>query len=109
MSRPVLDVDTGPLVFSAGPTADTRRLRVDGAISDIVLHRAALPPCTAPADTPENNFDIFWQTYRENYPFFALHGVDWDRTRAEYRPKITSATTPEQLAAILQSMIEPLH
>ena len=23
------------------------------------------------------NFDVFWQTFRDHYPFFPLYGVDW--------------------------------
>ncbi|GAA5150196.1 hypothetical protein GCM10023321_15090 [Pseudonocardia eucalypti] len=111
-SQPVLDVDSGLLTVSAGQTPDTRRLRVDGAISDIVLQRVDRMPevCSAPpANTPVHNFDIFWQAFHENYPFFALHNVNWDEQRARFRPRVNDATTPAQLHALFVEMIKPLE
>ncbi len=111
-SSQVLDVDSGLLTISAGRSPDAMRLRVDGAISDIMLRRAPTAPqvCTEPdADTALTNFDIFWQTFREHYPFFALHGVDWDVVRERFRPRITETTTPKQLHALFVEMIRPLH
>jgi hypothetical protein len=110
-SLPVLDVDSGLLTISTGRAPDVIRLRVDGAISDIVLHRAASAPATCatpPANTPLNNFDIFWETFREHYPFFALHDMDWDAARTRFRPRVTDATTRAQLHAIFIEMIKPL-
>ncbi|MDX1488852.1 MAG: S41 family peptidase, partial [Acidiferrobacterales bacterium] len=54
-------------------------------------------------------FDVFWQTYFEHYPFFAMKGVDWEAVRHEYRPQITTETTNEELFEIFQKMIEPLQ
>jgi C-terminal processing protease CtpA/Prc len=55
------------------------------------------------------NFDIFWTTFEEHYPFFAMHGIDWRTVRDTYRPKITDRTTAEELFGVFKSMIEPLH
>ena len=60
------------------------------------------------ADTPLNNFDVFWQTYAEHYPFFELRGVDWNGTREMYRPQIDEQTSERELFDILQEMIIPL-
>jgi hypothetical protein len=30
---------------------------------------------------PLGTFDVFWTTYAENYPFFALKGIDWNAVR----------------------------
>lgn len=125
------------LLFSAGShevRADGTRTFTDndGTISTITLARAAgratwridanvnsraltklpaLPAaCSAPTpNTPAEVFDIFWRTFAENYPFFALHGVDWNGVYAKYRPMVTAKTTPTQLTDILAAMIEPLH
>src|SRR4051812_31373604 len=52
----------------------------DGSVGDRHLWRlprlpgeCAQPPATGPLAT----FDVFWQTYADNYPFFAAKGVDW--------------------------------
>ncbi len=89
------------------------RLSHDGSVGHVELRRVhALPSrCgdpEAPKD-PRSVFDVFWRTYKENYPFFSLHGVDWDAQRARYLPRITEHTTPEQLFTILRDMIQPLH
>jgi len=110
-SLPVLDVDSGLLTISAGRKRDVKRLRVDGAISDIVLARAVAEPptCAKRHNTPLHNFDVFWETFREQYPFFALKGVDWDAMRSRFRSRITNSTTPAQLFAIFVEMIKPLE
>ena len=97
--------------FIPGAPGDEARLHVDGAASDIVLHRAAAKPklCDQPPpDTPQSNYAIFWQTYAENYAFFDLRHIDWQSADRKFRPQVTAATTPAQLFDILQQMIEPL-
>lgn len=44
-----------------------------------------------------------WTTFAEHYPFFALHGMDWQAVRTKYRPRVTAATKPEELFAVLQN------
>jgi hypothetical protein len=84
-----------------------------GAIADVELMRVNVKPapCLQPplADTPINNFDVFTSTYAENYPFFRLKNVDWDRVTAMYRQRVTSETTPTQLLEIFKSMFLPLQ
>jgi Peptidase family S41 len=95
--------------------ADNNRLimHVVGTIADIDLVRVAAKPapCLRPtvADTPINNFDVFAATYAENYPFFRLKHVDWDRVTASNRRRVTAETTPAQLLDILKSMFLPLQ
>ncbi|KUL33943.1 peptidase S41 [Streptomyces sp. NRRL F-4489] len=103
--------DAAPLtVAPAGP--DRARM----AFADNAGHRALrrtgpLPKrCTAPPPRdPRAVFDVFWQTYAENYPFFRAKRIDWDAVRARYRPRITARTTHAELFAVLRAMIEPLH
>lgn len=103
----------GDLVrFVPGPSADDARVHLDGAASDIILHRIAAKPkaCEQKAeDNPQSNYAIFWQTFAENYAFFDLHHMDWREVDRQFRPQVTSATKPEELFRILQQMIEPLH
>lgn len=67
--------------FPNRPTTDTTRMHVDGTASDILLQRTSerTGRCGLPTDnTPQANYAIFWQTFRENYPFFrvAPHGLE---------------------------------
>ncbi|MFJ3423178.1 S41 family peptidase [Streptomyces sp. NPDC086082] len=76
------------------------------------LHRIeSLPPaCTThlPED-PVTSFDVFWQSFEENYPFFAAKGVDWRAVRAEYRPRVHADTSRAELFDIFSAMVRPLH
>jgi hypothetical protein len=60
-------------------------------------------------NAPLTNFDIFWTTFAEQYPFFAIRGVDWNRTKTVFRSRITSETTRSELFRIFRGMIAPLH
>ena len=107
----VFAADDGLFRFRPGASPRAARLHVDGAVSDIVLHRLDMKPkvCDrAPEDTPPSNYAIFWQTFAENYAFFDLRHVDWQAVDRKFRPQVTAATKPAELFAILQQMIEPL-
>ena len=88
------------------------RLHMDWAASDLILHRADKPPemCAhKPANSPQENYSIFWQTFAEQYAFFGLRKVDWHDVDRQFRPRVTSTTTPAELLHIFQQMIEPLQ
>jgi hypothetical protein len=107
-----LELEPFKISVTAGSTADSRYLGGQGAASRMVLRKLVSRPDVLdkkPANTPEANFDVFWQTFAEQYPFFALHGVDWNAIRAKYRDKITDNTKPEELFAVFKEMIKPLH
>jgi len=88
------------------------RLRMDWAASDLILRRMDKPPemCSRkPANSPEENYAIFWQTFAEQYPFFALRKVDWHAVDRQFRPRVTATTSPAELFQIFRQMIEPLQ
>ncbi|WP_323746336.1 S41 family peptidase [Catenulispora pinisilvae] len=104
--------DDGVSTFTAGPGPDRARWHIDSNVNARTLIRLpALPAaCTQPTPaTPIETFDVFWQTFAENYPFFAQHGVDWNQVYAAYRPQVTAKTTDAQLRDILAAMIKPLN
>jgi hypothetical protein len=110
----VLQKDNSPirLVVTKAETPDVRFVGTLDSSSLVRFHRLDRPPETfgkPVPDTPQMNFDLFWTTYMENYPFFSLRGVDWALVRRKYRPRITDRTSPEELFGILQEMIAPLH
>lgn len=91
---------------------NTLRLHMDWAASDMILHRADKLPemCSRkPANSPQENYAIFWQTFAEQYPFFALRKVDWRAVDRQFRPRVTATTSPADLFEILRQMIEPLE
>jgi len=90
----------------------TARLQPTGTVSYRTFRRVAERPpvCGEPIqNTPLTNFDVFWTTYKEHYPFFELKDVEWDALRAAVRPQITEATEPEVLFDLLAEMIAPLE
>jgi hypothetical protein len=91
---------------------DILQLHMDGAASDIVLHRASTRPSACgrtPTNSPQENYDILWQTFAEQYPFFALHKVNWHFIDQNFRPRVTATTSPAELFQIFRDMIEPLQ
>jgi hypothetical protein len=105
--------DDSPELFEvqAGSTPDEGRFQVEGAASDIVIRRAGSLPesCGRPVATdPTTVFDVFWETYQEQYPFFELKHVDWAAARERYRSAVANAPPPDVFAS-LSAMIAPLH
>ncbi|MGW7521621.1 S41 family peptidase [Streptomyces sp. NPDC054796] len=103
--------DSGDVTVRA-ETRERARLRIADSAGHRTLHRVGeLPEQCArkPERGPRAVFDVFWQTYAENYPFFAARGVDWRAVRERYRPRVDAHTTDDELFAVLREMIEPLH
>ncbi|WP_053656252.1 S41 family peptidase [Streptomyces sp. MMG1121] len=91
---------------------DHATLAADSSVGHRHLRRLpALPAdCTRPAATdPRTAFDIFWQTFEDNYPFFAAKGIDWHAVRDRCRPLVHEDTTKDQLFGILGQMVRPLY
>ena len=109
----IVFVDEGAVVrVTPGSSPDTRWLHEDGSVSNILLRRTDSRPevCGRTlADTPVTNYQVFWATFAEHYPFFALRKMDWLAVDKKFRPEVTPATKPEELFRILSEMIEPLH
>jgi len=95
-----------------GANSNVKTLRRSDDVATMILRKVSSPPalCQQPVvDTPLANYDVFWTTFEENYPFFSLHGVDWKAVNRQFRPLITPETTPDELFSIFRQMLEPLH
>jgi peptidase S41-like protein/tricorn protease-like protein len=95
-----------------GANANMAILRRSDDMAAMALHRVSSPPppCKRPVkDTPIANYDVLWTTFAENYPFFELHGVDWDAVDRQFRPLVGSKTTPNELFSIFRQMLAPLR
>jgi hypothetical protein len=109
-SLPVLDVDSGRL--SLRRAHGWISLEVEGAVSEIRFRRIAGLPAACrrrPSRSFRNVLNVFAQTYREHYPFFDLHDVDWAEATRRARARITRASTRKQLFGILRGLIAPLE
>ncbi|MFC5156080.1 S41 family peptidase [Streptomyces amakusaensis] len=105
------EVDGIVLTVRPGP-GDRASLSLDAAVDTRRMRRVdALPErCgRTPEKDPVATFDVFWQTFEENYAFFAARGVDWDAARAKYRPRVHAGTSPGELFDILSEMVTPLR
>ena len=65
--------------------------------------------CASKSKDPEYNFEVFYHSFKENYPFFLLHNVDWDGIYKTYRPKVTAKTTDDELLEIFSAVIKSLN
>jgi hypothetical protein len=95
----------------AGGDADRKRVVHPTGLTTIALERLPTLPeiCTPPtANTPRGNFDVFAQTFAEQYISFGLRHIDWQQVVAEQRAKVGAQTAPSQLFEILKAMIQPL-
>ncbi|WP_436849631.1 S41 family peptidase [Streptomyces avermitilis] len=96
-----------PAAGKAGAT-----LHFDGSVGDRRLRRLpALPArCTKAAPTGAlATFDVFWQTFEENYPFFAAKKTNWQTVRDRYRPRVYDGMPDTELFALLRKMVLPLY
>ena len=101
---------TGTLLLTPGDVIDRLWLN-EGGVSNVELHRTSGLPETCShktPNTPEWNYEVFWRTFAEQYPFFAMRKVDWSAVDKEFRPRVTRSTSPAELFRIMRSMIEPL-
>ncbi|MFJ9870388.1 S41 family peptidase [Streptomyces sp. NPDC101165] len=104
--------DGSVLTVRTGYDRDHAVYSADSSVGHRGLRRiAALPAdCTrALPNDPRTAFDVFWQTFEENYPFFAAKGVDWHTVRDRYRPQVHKDTTRTELFDIFSRMVRPLH
>ncbi|WP_417068176.1 S41 family peptidase [Niveibacterium terrae] len=74
---------------------------------------AALPLVLQNGGTKESsdpilNFDVFWQTFEDNYGFFKVRGLDWKAVRDRYRPQVNANTTPDELFEIMSNALSGL-
>lgn len=54
------------------------------------------------------SFDILVSEMDRHYPFFAMHGIDWQQVGHRHRAAATKATTAEEFVAAIQPMLAEL-
>ena len=54
-------------------------------------------------------FDALWNTFDQQYAYFAQKNVDWNTMRARYRSQAAAAADEAQLIAVVREMLSTLH
>ena len=111
-SEVVFERGDTPIRLTSGSAPDTLLMRDGVSVSSVSLRRISARPdnCSDKlANTPQNNYAVFWQTFSEQFALFPLYGADWAAVDRKYRPQVTASTTPEELFGVLREMILPFH
>ncbi|MBA3899055.1 MAG: S41 family peptidase [Bacteroidetes bacterium] len=58
-----------------------------------------------PPNTPEHNFEVFWQTFDERYSFFEFKNIDWDSVYVALRPRVQPAMHDTDLFNIYREVM----
>ena len=70
-------------------------------------------PASSPKDAtltgPELNFEVFWQTFEDNYAFFKLRNIDWNKAYQQYRSRVNARTSDDALHSIFCAMLTPFQ
>jgi carboxyl-terminal processing protease len=89
------------------------RMLVEGNYYRYALERVEdLPaPCSAVADLkdPLLNFDVFWETFDENYAGFGPRDIDWNAVRTQYRSRIGPQTSEKELYGLLGEIVQEIN
>lgn len=55
------------------------------------------------------NFEVFWRYFKENYAFFNLRRMDWQKVYKDYSPTISRLKTDQELADLLEKILRELN
>lgn len=58
---------------------------------------------------PVINFEIFWHTFQENYAFFDLRGVDWQKQYDTYRPRVKVDMSQSEFFTLMSDILAPIN
>ncbi len=63
------------------------------------------PLTNAQLNDPEYLFELFYSTLKENYAFAKERNLEWEKVYHDYRPKVTSKTTQNDLFNLLGEIV----
>ena len=90
--RDVLALAAGAAAFSAWPAGAQTASGSDGL----------------EAGRNEADFDRVWELVRDRFYDPSLHGLDWEKVKARYRPQAVAAASREEAAAAINAMLSEL-
>lgn len=56
----------------------------------------------------EDNFNVFWNTFNDNYAFFNERNINWKQVYTEYLPRVKKIGSPKELADILVEIVKKI-
>ncbi len=77
------------------------------APSPVVI--GAAPSSERANDVRQQTFDLVWRTVKEKHFDPNLGGVDWDKVREEYAPRVAAVKSDQEFYRLLQEMLGRLH
>jgi carboxyl-terminal processing protease len=69
----------------------------------------ATAPAAASAAVRQETFDMVWTTVNEKHYDPDFGGVNWDKVREQYAPKVAAVKSDQELYTVLQAMLGELH
>jgi carboxyl-terminal processing protease len=57
----------------------------------------------------QETFDKVWRTVKEKHFDPTLGGLDWDKVRQQYEPRVAAAKSDQEFYVLLQQMVGELH
>lgn len=70
---------------------------------------AASNVIAAPSDARQESFNIVWQTVKDKHFDPTFGGVDWNKVREQYAPRVAAVKSDAELYQLLQRMLGELH
>lgn len=67
-----------------------------------------VPATEKPADARQKTFDIVWRTVKDKHFDPTLGGLDWDKVRQQYEPRLAGMKSDTELYKLLQQMLGEL-
>jgi len=61
------------------------------------------------ANTPTNNFELFWQTFDQHYGLFEVKQIDWNATRDQYKSRINDQMSDAEFYKVISDMMIQLN
>jgi C-terminal processing protease CtpA/Prc len=85
-------------------------MKTSVAVLIVVAMTTSLPWAVAEdLSAPEKTFESLWKTFDRGYGNFVPKKIDWDLLYKVYRPRVTPATTDDELFAIMSEMLGHLN
>ena len=60
-------------------------------------------------NTPQNNYKVLWTDFKNNYPAFSIHNINWDSVYSVDFPKITNNISENAFLDVVNSSLLTLN
>ena len=91
------------LGFAAESSAQKKKKPRPSVHASVTVYGS--PQLSPDAQRRLNAFEKAWSTLNENYFDQTFGGLDWDKVRSDYQPRVSAAKTDEQVHRLITEMI----